>query len=111
MSSFKTIFYKQVKNIKKSLINNWFPNFIVDEQIKRMIKNVNQQNKHCTTPSSQQTSIKLFYPNQMHDNYKSDEKKILKTLIHRNILPTYPNKKIKLLYTIINLKPPTWSLK
>ena len=31
--------------------------------------------------------IKLFYRNQMHYNYKSDEK-ILKTLIHRNILPT-----------------------
>ena len=32
----------------------------------------------------------------MHYNYKSD-KKILKTLIHRNILPTDPNKKIKLI--------------
>ena len=30
----------------------------------------------------------------MHYNYKSDEK-ILKILIHRNILPTDPNKKIK----------------
>ena len=39
----------------------------------------------------------LSYHNQMHDNYKSDEK-ILKTLIHRNILPTDPNKKIKLIY-------------
>ena len=57
-----------------------------------MIKNVNQQNKQCTTPSSQQTYIKLFYRNQMHYNYKSDEK-ILKTLIHKNILPTDPNKK------------------
>ena len=47
--------------------------------------------------------IKLFYHNQMHYNYKSDEK-ILKTLIHRNILPTDPNKKIKL---ILSLKPPT----
>ena len=61
-----------------------------------MIKNVNQQNKHCTTPPSQQTYIKHFYSNQMHYNYKSDEK-ILKTLIHRNILPTDPNKKIKLI--------------
>ena len=61
-----------------------------------MIKNVNQQNKHCTTPPSQQTYIKLFYWNQMHYNYKSDEK-ILKTLIHRNILSTDPNKKIKLI--------------
>ena len=62
-----------------------------------MSKNVNQQNKHCTTPSSQQTYIKHFYHNQMHYNYKSDEK-ILKTSIHRNILPTDPNKQIKLIY-------------
>ena len=96
ISSSKTIFYKEVENIKQALINNGFPNYIVDEQIKRMIKNVNQQNKHCTTPSSQQTYIKLFYRNQMHYNYKLDEK-ILKTLIHRNILPIDPNKKIKLI--------------
>ena len=42
-------------DLNESLINNGFPNYIVDEQIKRMIKNVNQQNKQCTTPSSQQT--------------------------------------------------------
>ena len=33
-----------------------------------------------------------FYRNQMHYNYKLDEK-ILKILIHRNILPSDPNKK------------------
>ena len=70
----KTIFYKDVENITQALINNGFPNYIVDEQIKRMIKNVNQQNKHCTTPPSQQTYITLFYRNQIHYNYKSDEK-------------------------------------
>ena len=53
ISSSKTIFYKEVKNIKQALIDNGFPNYIVDEQIKRMIKNVNQQNKQSTTPSSQ----------------------------------------------------------
>ena len=95
ISSPKTIFYKEVENIKQALINNGFTNYIVDEQIKCMIKNVNQQNKHCTTPPSQQTYIKLCYCNQMHYNYKLDEK-ILKTLIHKNILPTDPNKKIKL---------------
>ena len=36
----------------------------------------------------------------MHYNYKSDEK-ILKTLIHRNILPTDPNKKKKKTYYIL----------
>ena len=34
----------------------------------------------------------FFYCNQIHYNYKSNEK-ILKTLIHKNILPTDPNKK------------------
>ena len=57
-----------------------------------MIKNINQQNKHCTTPPSQQTFIKLFYRNQILYNYKSDEN-ILKTLIQRNMLATDPNKK------------------
>ena len=96
ISSSKTIFYKEVENIKQALINNGFPNYIVDEQIKCMIKNVNQQNKQCTTPPSQQTYIKLFYRNQMHYNYKSDEK-ILRILIHRNMPPTDPYKKIKLI--------------
>ena len=96
ISSSKIIFYKEVENIKQALINNGFPIYIVDERIKYMIKNVNQQNKHCTTAPCQQTYIKLFYHNQMHYNYKSDEK-ILKTLIHKNILPTDSNKKIKLI--------------
>ena len=41
-------------------------------------------------------TINSFYPNQMQNNYKLDEK-ILKTLIHRNILPTDPNKEIQLI--------------
>ena len=97
VGSSKTIFYEEVENIRQALINNGFPNYIVDKQIKRMIKNVSQQNKHCATPPSQQTFIKLFfYRNQMHYSYKLDEN-ILKTLIQRNILPTDPNKKIKLI--------------
>ena len=96
ISSSKTIFYKEIENIKLVLINNGFPNYIADKQIKRMIKNVNQQNIHCTTPPSQQAYIKLFYRNQMHYNYKSDER-ISILLIHRNIPPTDPNKEIKLI--------------
>ena len=74
ISSSKTIFYKEVENVKQALINNRFPIYTVEEQIKQIIKNVNQENKHCTTPPSQQTYIKHFYRNQMHYNYKSDEK-------------------------------------
>ena len=102
--TFVLAYYYCVGLICSSTIKFIIVNYIVDEQIKCMIKNVNQQNEHCTTPSSQQTYIKIFYRNQMHYNYKSDEK-IFKTLIHKNILPTDPNKKIKLLYIIISLKP------
>ena len=45
----------------------------------------------------------------MHYNYKSDEK-IMKTLIHKNILPIDSDKKLNLLYIIISLKPRIWSL-
>ena len=61
------------------------------------LNNVNQQNKHCTTPPSQQTFIKHFYRNRIHYNYKLGEK-ILKTLIQINILPTDPNKKKLIIY-------------
>ena len=47
----------------------------------------------------------FFYRNQMLYNYKSDEK-ILKTLIHRNILPTDPNKKKKLIIYYNKFKTP-----
>ena len=44
-----------------ALIDNGCPNYIVDKQIKRMIKNVNQQNRTVgTTPSSQQTYSQTF---------------------------------------------------
>ena len=68
-----------------------FPNYIVDEQIKCIIKNVSQQNKHWNTPTNKQKFIKLFYRKQMHYNYKLDEN-IFKMLMKRNILPTDPKK-------------------
>ena len=95
ISSSKSIFHKEVENIKQALINYGFPNCIVDGQIKCLIKNVSPQNKHCTTPTSQQTFIQNFYCNQMQYNYKSDEK-ILK---HWFIKTYYPLilQKIKLI--------------
>ena len=48
-------------------------------------------------PKKKKKYIYIYiYRNQMHYNYRSDEK-ILKILIHRNIHPTDPNKEIKLI--------------
>ena len=78
--------------MKQTLINNVSPNYIVDEQIKRMIKNVNQQNKHCTTPSSKQT-LSNFFTATKCTTIINQMKKNKKTLIQKNILPTDLNKK------------------
>ena len=39
ISSFNEIFYNELKDIKQTLINSGFPNYLVNEQIKLMIKN------------------------------------------------------------------------
>ena len=44
--------------MKQNLINNKFPNYISDEQIKGTIKNVAQVNKHCNSPPNKHTFIK-----------------------------------------------------
>ena len=61
MFSSKTIFYKELENRKQNLLNNGFPTYIVDGQIKRTIRNVSQQNKHCNTPTNKLKFIKPFY--------------------------------------------------
>ena len=62
---------------------------VVDEQIKFTVKNVSQQNKHCNTqPNKQIINNKLFYRNQMHYNYKSDEN-IFKMLIKKKYTPNW----------------------
>ena len=40
--------------------NNGFPNYIVDEQIKHIIKNVTQENKHYNTPPINKHSSNFF---------------------------------------------------
>ena len=62
------------------------PDYIVDEWIKRTIRNVSHRNKNSNTLTNKQ---KHFYRNQIHYNNKLDES-ILKTLIKINILPTDP---------------------
>ena len=47
------------------------------------------------------------YLSHFYRNYNNElNENISKTLIQKNILPTDPNKKLNLSYSIINLKPP-----
>ena len=85
------------------LINNGFPNYIVDIKIKQFINKPEQPNIDNNLNHKQ--SINVYYKNQFCCNYKIDVL-ILKNLsIIMFSLLTLP-KKLDLLYTIRNLKPP-----
>ena len=77
LSSSQTIFLKELKNIKQTLMNNGFPNYIVDTEMKQFINKPKQPDIDNNLNHKQ--SINLYYKKQFHGNYKIDEH-ILKTL-------------------------------
>ena len=103
LSSSRTIFLNELKNIKLTLINNGFPNYIVGTEIKQFINKPEQPNIDNNLNHKQ--SIYLYYKKQFHSNYKIYEH-ILKTLSKKMFsLTTLPKRLV--LYTTTNLKPPT----
>ena len=82
LSSFWTIFLNKLENIKQTIINNGFPNYIVYSEIKQFINKPEKYNIDNIINHKQ--SINLDYKNQFHSNYKIDD----------NILKKpYPKKK------------------
>ena len=94
LSSSQTIFLNEFKNIKQTLINNGFPNYIVDTEIKQFIDKPEQP--YIDNNLNHKQSINLYYKNQFHSNYKIDEY-ILKKSYPKKCLPTDPTKKVKLI--------------
>lgn len=76
MSSSKTIFYKELHNIKQTHVNNGFPNSVIDQQIKMYLNKVNNTTNKIdninnnTVRQNKHNTINLYYCNQMHNNYK-----------------------------------------
>ena len=75
-------FHNEIQFIKQMLINNNYPNYLVDCEIKRFL-----ENKLATDPSNEinKTPLKIYYGNQMHKNYKIEERTI-KSIINDNII-------------------------
>ena len=93
----------KLRNIKQLPINNGFPNYIVDTEIKHFINKTEQHNIDNILNHKQ--SINLYYKNQFHSDYKIDED-ILKNHIQKMFsLRSY--QKSKTSFTTTNLKPPT----
>ena len=62
--SSKTIFYKELTNIKQTLVNNNFPNKLVDQKIKLYLHNIDKNN--YTTNNNNTNRIKLYYRNKTY---------------------------------------------
>ena len=89
-----TIFYKELINMKQTLVNNNLPNKLVDQQINLYLHNIHKNNN--TTSNNNMNWINLYYRNQMHYNNKLGEQAIT-NLIKRHIKPTEKQKQIKLI--------------
>ena len=66
LSSSRTIFLNELENIKQTLINNGFPNYIVDTEINNFIYKTEQPNRENFLNHKQ--SINLYYEKQFHNN-------------------------------------------
>ena len=81
ISSTWSEFDTEIKHIKQMLVNNNYPNFLVDKEINRFLANKFSNNP---VDKDNKTIINIFYNNQMHNNYKQEER-IIKSLINDNI--------------------------
>ena len=92
-------FDTEIKHIKQTLINNNYPNRIIDYEINRFL---NKKFSNITENQNNKTTLKIFYNNQMHNNYKQDER-IIKSLVTDNIVCN-PDYSIQIIFYYKNLK-------
>ena len=84
--------------MKQVLVNNGFPNYIVDREIKVVLSNISLGKQQDNT-----SKIKILYCNQMNDNYKVDET-VISNIIKSNVIPKKTTSKIDLIIYYKNRK-------
>ena len=90
ISSSWDLFNFEIERIKQILINNGFPNGLVEDEIATFLN-------RKLSPSGEASPVKhtIYYRNQMTSAYKQDER-VLKNIIHRNVSCTNGNDRIQL---------------
>ena len=99
--SSKTIFYKELTNIKQTLVNNNFPNKLVDQQIKLYFQNIHKNNN--TTNNNNTNGINIYNRNQIYYHYKLDQQ-LITNIIKRHIKPIEKQKQTKLIIYFTKFK-------
>ena len=94
-------FHDEVQNMKQILINNNYSNSQVDALIRNFLhKKI--ENSHKTHEDTK-TTITLFYNNQMHRNYKIEER-MLRGIIHSNTRCTEKDQRLRIIFYYKNSK-------
>lgn len=70
ISSSDSLFYKELSNIKQTLIINNFTNYSIDKQIKLPLKKFRKHNMSNHPDIKISKNINSFYHDQMLSNYK-----------------------------------------
>ena len=100
-------FHKEILHIKQMLVNNNFSDIEIDSHIKNFI------DKKFNNSQEQQQKIEytpLFYKNQMHSNYKIEER-VIKELVYNNTEEIDKGKKLKLIIYYNNKKTSNFIMK
>ena len=83
-------FHNEIQRVKQVLINNNYSNSLVDYEINKFLE---KQFSPCN--QQQRNNIPIYYHNQMHTNYKLDER-VLKEIVYNNTNCINPNDKLNL---------------
>ena len=84
-------FHNEIERVKQMLINNNYSNSLVDFEINKYLDKLFADSNHQT-----RNNIPIYYHNQMHSNYKIDER-VLKDIIYNNINCRDPQDRINLI--------------
>ena len=93
-------FHDEVAHIKQVLVNNNFSNTTIDRLTQKFLNNKVSVPK---TNKDNKTVIPIYYHNQMHGNYKLDER-VIRDIIRENTYCKDANQELKLIVYYTNKK-------
>ena len=91
-------FHIETVHIKQRLINNNYTNTMIDSEIKKFLTK-----KHNTETKENKKPITVYYENQTHINYKTEER-VIKDIVYNNVKCVDPNNKLDLIIYYRNNK-------
>ena len=100
ISSSWELLHAEISRMKQVLINNGFPNHIVDRDVEIVMNNISTGRKSSRDTTN---TIKVYYANQMNNNYKTDEK-VIKNIIKNKVTPKDSTTRMELIIYYKNQK-------